>query len=1218
MLSCPAVPCPSARSLHEHPVRRRRRVAPRLLAAAGLAAALAAGPAAPAAAGETSLPSLVPGPPLERSLESGGADRLRLELAAGKHWLIRVEQLGIDVTVEVQDERGARLLAVDSPLGREGTESLLFSPATSGDFRVEVRCDKKGAPAGRYEIRLDELSDATRGDRLRIQAETAVTAAGRLYARREKGVEERAEEELRVALDAWKALGDRRQEARTWQVLGGLAEDRQDYRRAADSYDRALALWRRLSDQVGAAEGLAATLDRLGLAHSHLGDNPQALGELQEALALRGRLDRRLDRRDREAETRNHLCLVLQRLGRFHAAGECYGQDLALARELDDTELEAILLNNLGGIYQNLGEPAKTLDDFQQTLDLRRAMGDELGEGIAFNNLGFYYGGLGEVEEGLLQYGRALAIFERVGNRYWQARTLNNVGFAYLELGDPDRARAYLLRALPLRREVGDKSGEAVTLRNLGRAFADQGDARRALALFRQALALSRAIGDPRGATTARKLLGELQLSEHEPAAARSDLERALASAREMGHRREEAEVLDLLSRAALDLGEPARARELAVTARYLHLVVRDPLGEIAALTALARAERRLGRTAAAAKHLAAALDRLESLHGRLGDPEQRALFLATERGVFELDVDFLMERHREAPAKGYDEEALAVSERARSQSLLALLERAGASLGPVADPELRQRLRDAERRSAAKTRRQLQVLGEEHTPREAEAAEQELYQALTDLDNVRAEIRRRNPRFRERSQPPSLHAAAIRGLLDPRSVLLEYFLGEERGVLWWVTPTSVTSYELPPRKAIEDLARRLHGELGAVQGRTRQTQEDLDSLGRLLLGPVADRLRDQRLVIVPDGALALVPFAALTLPQGREPVLTRHEVVYLPSASVLAAQRAEAGARQVPRGTTPAKTVSIFADPIFERDDPRIEKAAPGPRLEGSPGPVVARQGEAVALVLPDLDRLPFTRREAEAIAGVVPADRRLTLLDGDARRTPVVDGELSGYRILHFATHGVINDRIPELSGLMLSQFDAQGRALDGFVGLRDISDLDLRAGLVVLSGCRTALGKEVRGEGLIGLTRAFMVAGASRVVASLWQVRDQATAELMKRFYRGMLAEHLSPAAALRAAQLSLRRERRFRDPFFWAAFTLQGDWRRGADGIYPASAPHEPLSPAGSSQGNPGSSVPSELHMAKMQFFSFPGRFQNATQRCGLLSGLLLRVWVSGSK
>ena len=1101
----------------------------------------------------TSAPRLLPGAPVERSFASGGAELFRLDLTAGRHWLIRVEQIGIDVTVELQDGAGQRLLAVDSPLGREGTESLLFTPVASATYRVQVHCDKKGVPAGRFEIRLDELPEVTPDDRSRLRAEAALTEAGRLYVTPEAGSEARADEALQEAVDAWEALGDRGREAWAWQGLGGLSEDRQDYRQAAERYERALALWRGLPEQGGEASGsapngLAPTLDRLGLAHSRLGDNPRALGELQEALALRRQAvahdgpDRpdRPDRREGEAEAHNHLCLVLQRLGRFHDAGACYEETLALARALDDTELEAILLNNLGGIYQNLGEPAKTLAYFQQSLDLRRALGDELGEGIAFNNLGFYFFGLGEVEEGLLDDSRALAIFERLDNRYWQARTLNNLGFAYLELGDPDRGLAYLTRALPLRREVGDKSGEAVTLRNLGRAVSAQGNTLRALSFFGKALDLSEAIGDPRGATTARRLLGEARLARHEPAAARDELERALASLRTMGHRREEAEVLDLLSRAALDLGDPARARELAVEARELHLAVRDPLGEIASLTALARAGRRLGRTAEAAGHLDAALERLETLQGRLGDPDQKALFLATQRGVFDLDVDFLMERHRQAPGEGDDVAALAAAERARSQSLLALLERAGAGVGPVADPSLQKRLRDAERRAAAKTRRQLRVLGEKHTLEEAEASEQELYEAFAALDNVRAEIRRSNPRFSALSRPPSLDAPAIRGLLDEDSVLLEYFLGETKSVLWWVTPTAVTSYELPPKAAIEERARQLHRELGAVQGRTAKTRDDLDALGSVLLGPVADRLRDQRLVIVPDGALNLVPFAALTLPGGHEPVLTRHEVVSLPSASVLAAQR-RAADPQVPG---PQKTVAIFADPIFSRDDPRIGKAAATTPVTTATEPAA---GEAASPALPALDRLPFTRQEAEAIAGVVPADQRLVVLDGDARRARVVGGALSGYRILHFATHAVINDRIPELSGLVLSQFDARGRALDGFVGLRDIADLDLRARLVVLSGCSTALGKEVRGEGLIGLTRAFMVAGAPRVVASLWQVRDQATAELMERFYRGMLAEHLPPAAALRAAQLALRGERRYRDPFFWASFTFQGDWR-----------------------------------------------------------------------
>lgn len=1097
----------------------------------GLAVALVAG----SAAGENSEHRLVLEPDLaiERPLGAGGADLFHAELAAGRHWLIQVEQLGVDVTVQVIDPQGRALLTVDSPLEREGAESLLLTPEIGGSHRVEVRCDQQGAPDGRYRIRLDVLAAVTAVDQLRLRAEAAVTDAGRLYAGQEDGAEQQAMARLEEALDAWRTLGDRSRQARALFLIGRILDGLDDRRRAVASYGRALALWRQ-QDNPGA---VAATLDRLGLAHKSLGDNPQALAYLEQALILR----RDLGQREREARTRNHLCLVLMKLGRFRAAGECHEKTLVLARELGDTALEARLLNNLGGVYQNLGEPAKALDFFQRALELRRAIGAELAEAITLNNLGFHHSSLGEVEEGLLHYGRSLAVFERLEDRFWQARTLNAIGFAYLTLGEPKRAQAYLLRSLPLRRQVGDRSGEAATLRNLGRSYSDQGAAGKATAFYRKALEISLAAGNRRGAATARKLLGAAQ-ARRDPAAARGELELALASLREMGNRPEEAEVLELLGGVRLGLGEPLAARALAAQALEIHRAVRHPAGEVAALTTLARAERRLGRPGAGRELLETALEALETMHGQLGDPSQKASFLASQRQVYELHVDSLMELHRRWPSQGHDLTALEASERARSRSLLALLEGAGAGLGPAVVPALAERLRSAERRFTAKTRRQLQVLSREHDGEQALAAEQELYAALTELDNVRAEIRRQNPRYAPLGLPQTLDADAVRDLLDDQTVLLEYLLGEDRSFLWWVTPASVTAYELPPRESVEELAGQVHRQIGAIHQRTGALREALDALGQMLLGPVAGRLQDQRLVVVADGGLHLVPFAALTLPRGRQPVLERHEVVYLPSASVLAAQRREPA---MP-GAAANKTVAIFADPIFDRRDPRLAgdwteagKGKPAGQLEAT--------RQAALLELEELDRLPHTRREAAAIAALVPSDRRLVATGGDARRSRVLDDELSAYRILHFATHGFIHPRTPELSGLVLSRLDAAGGELDSFLGLHEVSNLELSAQLVVLSGCRTALGKQVRGEGLVGLTRGFMYAGVPRVVASLWQVRDEATAELMARFYRAMLVEDLAPAAALRAAQLALRHERRFRDPFYWAAFALQGDWR-----------------------------------------------------------------------
>jgi CHAT domain-containing protein len=190
--------------------------------------------------------------------------------------------------------------------------------------------------------------------------------------------------------------------------------------------------------------------------------------------------------------------------------------------------------------------------------------------------------------------------------------------------------------------------------------------------------------------------------------------------------------------------------------------------------------------------------------------------------------------------------------------------------------------------------------------------------------------------------------------------------------------------------------------------------------------------------------------------------------------------------------------------------------------------------------------DRLRATRREAEGIV-TLAREKSLKAVDFQANRATATSAELSQYRLLHFATHGLLNSQHPELSGVVLSLVDEQGRPQDGFLRLHEIYNLKLGADLVVLSACQTALGKEIKGEGLVRLTRGFMYAGVPRVVASLWRVPDKATAELMKRFYQGMLREGLTPAAALRAAQVSLWKERRWRQPYYWAAFVLQGEWR-----------------------------------------------------------------------
>jgi CHAT domain-containing protein len=257
-----------------------------------------------------------------------------------------------------------------------------------------------------------------------------------------------------------------------------------------------------------------------------------------------------------------------------------------------------------------------------------------------------------------------------------------------------------------------------------------------------------------------------------------------------------------------------------------------------------------------------------------------------------------------------------------------------------------------------------------------------------------------------------------------------------------------------------------------------------------------------------------------------------------LPSASVLAVLRGELAARK-----PAAKTVAVLADPVFSADDARVKTGNRTPGAEEAP----ADLARAINDVRGELSRLLLTRDEAEAILSVAPRNSSLGALDFRANRATATSDELSNYRILHIATHGLLNSQHPELSGLVLSLVDDRGQAQDGFLRLHEVFNLRLRAELVVLSACQTGLGKAVKGEGLVGLTRGFMYAGAARVVASLWQVDDAATAELMKRFYRRMLQDGMRPAAALRAAQVELSKRPQWQLPYYWGAFVLQGEWR-----------------------------------------------------------------------
>ena len=312
--------------------------------------------------------------------------------------------------------------------------------------------------------------------------------------------------------------------------------------------------------------------------------------------------------------------------------------------------------------------------------------------------------------------------------------------------------------------------------------------------------------------------------------------------------------------------------------------------------------------------------------------------------------------------------------------------------------------------------------------------------------------------------------------------------------------------------------------------------------MSRTILGPVAAELKDKRLLIVSDGVLQYIPFAGLPVPNNTRALIVDHEVVMAPSASVIGLLRQETANRK-----PASKMVAVLGDPVFSNDDPRVAAARFGHAAAAAKVDSADALRSASESGLDRLRRLRFSRQEADEIARLAGNDPKLEAVDFEASRKLALSNELDQYRIVHFATHGIINNYHPELSGIVLSLVDAKGQPQNGFLRLYDLYNLKLSADLVVLSACQTALGKEIRGEGLVGLTRGFMYAGAPRVIASLWQIDDRASAEFMKRFYGALLGQKLRPAAALRAAQVSMSKDPRWRQPHYWAAFTLQGEWK-----------------------------------------------------------------------
>ncbi len=944
--------------------------------------------------------------------------------------------------------------------------------------------------------------------------------------------------------------------------------------KALDAYNRALALEENTNSaqsrqqaiiqfqeaaQLFAADGdrknQAISLNELGGLYVKLGDKPKALEAYNQALSLARAIGDRIG----EAANLNNLGTAYKAFGDNRAALEVYVRALPLIRDAKDRASEAIILTNMGAIYNGFGERQKALDVYTQALPLIRSVGDRTGEAKILNSMGLVYNAQGENQKALDTYNQALSLSKAANDLKVEADVLNSIGGVYQDLGEPQKATDYYSKALLLSRAVGDRASEIASLNNLGSVYLESRDYQKALDYFTQTLPMVKALGARDEESSVLNNIGTAYSYLGKKREALQYFLEALALGKTTGVRTGEVSTLSNIGEIYSTLGEPDKALDYYDRALSLSRAVRNYSGEVIILGNTAGLYRAQGKLEQSLQKINAAIEIIEDLRAKVNSQDLRTSYFSSQQKYYEFKINLLMQLHPKDPQKGYDKQALETADRSRARGLIELLTEAGVTLqsttekSPVITQErqLQQSLRQLEQQRVV-------LLSGTHTPAQMTEIDRQSDAIAAQLQALTVKLRAAEPAYANLKYPQPLTLAQIQQqVLDKDTLLLQYSLGAEQSYLWAVTANGIQTYILPKQATLEAAARKFRSASANSGTPIADTKRTGDALYQLILAPVANQLPNKRLLIVADGALQYTPFAALPLPNTPTytPLLKNHEILNAPSASAIAVLRQQ-------KHSVGPKTLAVLADPVFRNDDGRIaernastlDACAPALADRTTPKNTIAQalppdlQRNLRDLDLRGIQRLPNTRQEAEKILSLVPPDQRSAACAFAAsygRVTQPQQNPLSQYRIVHFATHGFINNERPQFSGLVLSLVDAQGKPKDGFLRLRDIFNLKLAADLVVLSACQTGLGKEIKGEGIVGLTRGFMYAGSKRVVASLWNVDDAATAQLMGSFYRGMIKENQTPAIALRNAQLQAWQTNP--NPHLWAAFTLQGEWR-----------------------------------------------------------------------
>jgi CHAT domain-containing protein/Flp pilus assembly protein TadD len=1060
----------------------------------------------------------------------------------------------------------------------------------------------------------------------------ALSGIGGVYGRFGEPKKER--EYLDKALAIHKANNDLPEQASTLRSIALNYQNLGETEKALNSHQQALEIYRQTKDLPEQVQ----TLINIGFVYSSRGDRPSAEKYIQQALELQKTIQSQLGQ-DAKSQ-RNQIIILRQIASSYSGFGDTkqqifyLNQGRIIAHELGKTQDEAKFISSIGDAYYNLGETQKAKDNFTQALKLQRDIKDSEGEANTLQSIASIHIISGEFQQALDILNQALEISKQKQNSVLEGGILFSISNVYGDLGDYESSIKKSKEMLAIHQKSNPSLVGAALLSTgtvyLGSCFHQEKseDCRQALDYYNQALKYAR---EQRSVSTEASILGitaktyEL-LKDYQQAI--TNAKQALELSRKYSLKRDEnisllylsaayeragdyqnalnaskqslslsQQLGDLTSQATVYKGQGRIYRsmkqpQLAIEVYNQELKLGQQIGDTSHQTyplyQIAVIERDRGNFNQAKMHIETVIGIVENTRSKVNSQDLRSSYFATVQDYYKFYIDLLMQLHKKDPSKGYNALALHASESSRARGLIELLTEAKANIRKDVDPKLLQEEKGLQLKIEATGKLIQDLSSKPQTQTALINFKKQLESLINQQKELQTKIRTTSPKYAALQYPQPLKLPQIQQQLDKDTLLLEYSLGDKHSYLWAVTPNSIDTYELPPRKQIEEAATEFRGLLIKCQKLVDSCQDlsaekkaqalkntafSATKLSKIILAPVADKLGKKRLVIVADGGLQKIPFAALNdltpqppslvgkgekdlLPSPRrggvggevyQPLIVNHEIVNLPSVTTIATQRQDLKGRK-----TAPKSLAILADPVFEADDTRITaKAASNSNNLDLPGNELNQSALKQAtrnLNRNGLPRLPGTRKEAEGILNIIPNSNNLQAFDFDANYNWITNPQLSQYRFLHFATHGFVDSKNPELSGIVLSLVDKQGKpANKAYLRLGDIFNLDFAADLIVLSACETGLGKDVNGEGLVGLTRGLMYAGAERVAVSLWQVDDAGTAELMQEFYTQMLKQGKSPAVALRAAQLKLWQDSKWQNPYYWSAFTLQGEWR-----------------------------------------------------------------------